>query len=182
MKTTHFFRVAGSAMQKSHLGFLRSLLHQLLHERSDLLLTLLVDLWEAATKYTADLLESLPEVWHGWSPFQLERLLGNLLALLDREERFLVIDALERDHEDLEDVIALIRQLSSTRNFKVCYTSQPHLMIMEAFHSAPGFLLQNSTRRDIKLYVKNRMGGMLPNIKNAIENESVDSMVAEIID
>lgn len=182
---THFFWEDGSPLEHSQHGFLLSLLHQLIHERSDLLPTLFVDLWEATSTYGAEYLESLLEGWHNWSLFQLNRLLGDFLALLDREDRFLLlIDALDEcDHNDLEEVIALIRQLSSTQNFKVCFSSRPQVMVMQAFHLAPGFHLEDATLDDIELYVKYQTSRILQKDKEAIGYDEFNSMITrKIID
>ncbi|KAL8836467.1 MAG: hypothetical protein Q9170_002900 [Blastenia crenularia] len=84
---THFFSLQGTAMDKAQVGLLRSILHQLLCHRSELLgvlargTYLLSDMWQIAFGCTASDLAALPIAWHNWSLFQLRRLLHEVLSL-----------------------------------------------------------------------------------------------------
>ena len=180
---THFFQLSGTVLQRSHIGFLRSLLHQILSERTDLLPNLLMDLWKTAVDCTTEFLELLPETWHNWSLSQLKRMVGDLPALLLPDEKFLLlVDGLDEcDDGCLEDVISILQYLSSTENFKVCASSRPIVTILRSLDSMEGLRLQEWTYPDIYWYAKDQLSGRLESAENKIDDEDVDLIVERIV-
>ena len=160
---TYFFSYGGTVLQRSHVGFIRSLLHQIISKRTELFSYLSSSFGNKAADYPASFLRALPEAWHNWSLVELRELLDEVLRWLQPRGRILIlIDGLDecRD-EDLEDVLAHIQKLSLTPNFKLCLASRPWTIIMESLRSSPGLRLQDLTKKDIELYVKSRLDRML---------------------
>ncbi|KAI4267849.1 MAG: hypothetical protein L6R38_008066 [Xanthoria sp. 2 TBL-2021] len=181
---THFFSWSGTAMPNSQTGFLRSLLYQLLLQRTELLPTLFAEFWEAAAECSIGMLRALPETWHNWSVSQLRSLLHALLTNLDPEEKFpVVIDGLDEcASTDLRDIILLVQHLSSRGNFKICIASRPDRAISQAFGSAPQIALEYSTEGDIERYAKHLLRSLpLLNKSNAADRLYLKRLINAIV-
>lgn len=53
--------------------------------------------------------------------------------------------------------MALIMDLSTVRNVKICCSSRPATLFLDAFQAAKGLRLQDLTHNDIKKYVESRL-------------------------
>ena len=180
---THFFHYGGTILQRSHIGFLRSFLHQILSERTDLFPILFTDFWKTAVQWTTESLELLPELWHKWSLSQLIRVVGELPTLLGSVEKFLLlVDGLDEcDDECLEDVIHTLQNLSSAGNFKICFSSRPYPEISHSFDSMPGLRLEDWTFLDIHRYAKEQVSGRVESAEKRMYDEDVDLIVERVV-
>lgn len=148
-----FFWNPGTAIQKSRVGLLRSLLYGLLQQ---------------CPEYTA---VAAPWRWRSydigakqldpWTSEELSTALHELITALSASACLaLFVDGLDEvDGDDVEraEVIDLFKQLSSLPYVKVCLSSRPWLIFRDAFEGGPMLLLQDLTRDDIKSYVEDML-------------------------
>ncbi|KAK3376951.1 small s protein [Lasiosphaeria ovina] len=165
-----FFWNSGDEYQKSQLGLLRSLLHDVLGRHRDLLPTVLPDAWDAwSLRATSIVTHKLPKDFSLlppeptlWTIAQLERAFGDLIHNLHLQRKVklcLFIDGLDEYSGDHTDLIDLFRGFARLPNLKLCVSSRPLLAFCTAFDQLPGLRLQDLTEPDISRYVHDRLGG-----------------------
>jgi len=150
----HFFWNSGTSDQKSQLGLLKSLLHEILLAHRDLIPHVLPGQWRDEFVY--------PTEWQrlDWDLVKLAKAFDLL-----REQQVLriclFIDGLDEYEGDRDgkftDMIAFVTQLASSSNIKICLSSRPWLVFEDAFHSLPSLRLQDLTFNDIKRYVEDKI-------------------------
>lgn len=141
-----FFWNSGTRMQMSEVGFLQSILSQVLTERPALIPRILPERWEAYDLFGHD--ESV------WSQPELQR----AFRLLAREEapeaKFcFFIDGLDEFDGDHTNLIRLIKDISPSSNIKLCVSSRPWVLFEDAFKHKPSLMLQDLTYPDIKHFI-----------------------------
>lgn len=148
-----FFWNSGSPEQRSQAGFLRSLLHQALHCRPDLVRHVFPDEWG---KGTAILARKGHLKDYAWPLSALKVAFQRWVALASTSSKHcFFIDGLDEYDGDHEEIAQLFRNISSSSlsHVKVCVSSRPWVVFDEAFKGIPGLRLQDITHRDIKAYV-----------------------------
>ena len=141
-----FFWNSGTRMQMSRMGFLQSMLSQVLTKHPALIPRILPERWETFDLFGHD--ESL------WSEPELQR----AFKLLAREEapeaRFcFLIDGLDEFEGDHTNIIELIKDISSSSHIKICVSSRPWILFENAFKHKPSLMLQDLTYPDIRHYI-----------------------------
>ncbi|KAL8857196.1 MAG: hypothetical protein Q9178_006251 [Gyalolechia marmorata] len=128
---TYFFWAAGSRLQKSVDGLLRSLIYQMLKECRQLLGCL------------------------------KSRLVATLADILKQSQLpikiCMFIDGLDEMDGPYDKVLKMLRHLANQENVKICLSSRSLLVFEEAFHGVPGFRLQDLTRHSITAYINDRL-------------------------
>ncbi|KAF8855876.1 hypothetical protein BDZ45DRAFT_595017, partial [Acephala macrosclerotiorum] len=154
-----FFWNSGTADQRSQIGFLRSLLYEVLHQHRELIPVILP--WQWAREYFTLPRES--NINPRTNPWTSKRLM-QALNLLAREDivpikLFLLVDGLDEYDGDPEELANIFRGLTtlSKSNIKVCLSSRPLVAFKDAFSSSPGLRLQDLTQQDIKHYVSDKL-------------------------
>ncbi|KAE9364418.1 hypothetical protein N431DRAFT_421379 [Stipitochalara longipes BDJ] len=156
---TFFFWNSGTREQKSQLGFLRSLLYQVLNQCPELVPLVLPKLWgvyyskAVRQDWTPD---GLDETW------ALHQLMDALRALVHQNSIPLklcfLIDGLDEFDGDHEQMGKLFQEITaSNKNVKACLSSRPWVVFEYLFGSSPMLRLQNLTYRDIEHYVNNKL-------------------------
>lgn len=150
-----FFWRAGSRMQKTSIGLLRSLLHQILEELQHLIVPLL-----QGDKDSHDLMpmpQSFPPI-PAWTENRLLRTLQTLLVdSLGSHCLCLFLDGLDEVEGSQDDLVELIKKVAMSPNIKVCLSSRPDLCFTHAFSSASMLKLEDLTKTDIALYVSRKL-------------------------
>ena len=141
-----FFWNSGTRMQMSEVGFLQSILSQVLTERPALIPCILPERWEIYDLFGHD--ESI------WSEPELQR----AFRLLAREEapeaKFcFFIDGLDEFDGDHTKLIRLIKDISPSSNIKLCVSSRPWVLFEDAFKHKPSLMLQDLTYPDIRNFI-----------------------------
>ncbi|KAI1428998.1 hypothetical protein F5Y12DRAFT_587095 [Xylaria sp. FL1777] len=159
VSASHFFWKAGTPMQKSRAGLLRTLLFQILRQVPDLIEKLFPLRWK---ERDIDL--------DGWSENELFEAI-RILPLDDSlPVRFcFFIDGLdeyttgaERYHGDYQELIDLLESLSTSSVIKLCVSSRPWTPFERAFGDSPNKLrLEDLTKNDIKAYVQDKFQSSL---------------------
>jgi hypothetical protein len=141
-----FFWNAGTKLQKSSLGLLRSLLHQLLRGHQEVIPEL------ARFQDIPDFDAPMPV----WTRKRLESSLKFVVNKISQPV-CLFIDGLDEFDEGEEDLLELISALQSRPSVKICLSSRPSRCFVSAFESSAQLKLQDLTRRAIKIYVDDRL-------------------------
>jgi hypothetical protein len=147
---THFFWIVGATMQKSQEGLLRTLLFQILAHSPDLIPIICPNRWITGNLPIA--LSSLEP----WSLPELSQALEAIASLEDLPARLcLLIDGLDEYDGDHSKIIQVIQKMAKSPHIKLCVSSRPWTVFVDAFHNSDWkFYLQDLTRNDIRLYIK----------------------------
>ncbi|KAI1132302.1 hypothetical protein F5Y10DRAFT_274898 [Nemania abortiva] len=157
---TYYSWNAGSKLQKSHKGLLRSILHQCLKRFPRLLVPkVFPNRWALVQLFSPDTPVPLPD----WRPWELLAGFRALLSLADQESLdsgisfkiALIIDGLDEfdDDEDHTSLVELLQEAAICRNVKICVSSRPWNVFQDAFHQNPMLQLEKLTQADIERYV-----------------------------
>ncbi|KAH8821508.1 hypothetical protein F5884DRAFT_745824 [Xylogone sp. PMI_703] len=138
--TAHFyFWNQGSKMQKSYQGFLQSLLFQIL--KTDIKFALAL----CPREHTLD----------PWTVEELLDVFDRIPNLVTSTTKFcFFVDGLDEYDGNEEDIIAMVKKLSSCPSIKICTSSRPWNRFRVAFESYSGLILEDLTMSDIVEYIK----------------------------
>ncbi|KAK0620494.1 hypothetical protein B0T14DRAFT_521557 [Immersiella caudata] len=150
-----FFWRSGAMLQRSLEGLLRSVLYQVLHECRELVPDVLK--------------EALSSVRSEWSCFwtldRLDRAWKSLISVSRASEAkiCLFIDGLDEyegggggQSGDM-NITNRFKELVDHPTIKVCLSSRLHAAFSDAFGQVPHLRMQDFTKNDIRLYIKNRL-------------------------
>ena len=160
---TFFFWNSGTSEQKSQVGLLRALLHQILKQTPDLVPIVFPGFWADVYSKYLDRQERESKSLMASKRWQL-RDLKLAITLLVRQTQipiklFFLIDGLDEFEEDHEDLVIMFRdmtQLSKGRS-KICLSSRPWVIFEDSFRACAGLKMQNLTYKDIEIYVNERL-------------------------
>ena len=139
---SYFLWNAGGILQKSLHGLLQSLLYDILGENPALVCTLCSSRFgQLAARHTN---WSLRELIEGFKRLSTETGSKKFCFFVDG------LDELDGDHMD---VIRTLRDLVSSPRIKLCFSSRPWTIFLNAFPKARRLILEHNTQPDIKTYV-----------------------------
>ena len=142
-----FFWSAGTQMEKSIEGLLRSLIWQVLHLLPDLEIT-------SSASHSRDTIAA-------WTERRLQKTLRSLLQQASSSHFFcFFIDGLDEYEGDQVDLINFIQDLVQSTAVKVCLSSRPYRVFDQAFGLSARLRLQDLTHNDIQKFVVDRFQGM----------------------
>jgi hypothetical protein len=149
---SHFFWSAGTSMQKSQEGLLRSLLFQILIHSPDLIPIICPNRWSDKSLVSFHSLEP-------WPLSDLFQAFKNLASMKQLRAKFcLFIDGLDEYDGEHADIIRIIKILAQSPHIKLCVSSRPWTVFVDAFDRSKWKLyLQDLTRNDIRLYIKDNL-------------------------
>ena len=153
-----FFWSAGSQMQKSTLGLLRSLTYQIVKrypELTPLLAESELTSNSRGIRYDSD----QPPVW-------TERRLADTLQRVVKDKRStscfcFFMDGLDEFTGDQKELIDLIQNLATSSNVKLCVSSRPLRAFRREFELSPKLRLQDLTESDIRKYISDKLPASL---------------------
>jgi hypothetical protein len=153
---SHYFWAAGSALQKSDEGLLRSLLFDVLDQCPDYIPIVLRQRWRSGPgsgprRTTAS---------SRWTKSELQTAIEILKQQTDLPVQFcLFIDGLDEYSGDHHGLCQLVHGLSQTLGIKVCASSRPWNVFEEHFGSNPRskIYIHELTLRDIRLYATSEL-------------------------
>ncbi|KAH6698160.1 hypothetical protein BKA61DRAFT_530992, partial [Leptodontidium sp. MPI-SDFR-AT-0119] len=162
---TFFFWNSGTRLQKSQLGLLRALLCQVLSQHPELIPTVFPKEW--STFYSNEIAEipdgSRVSPSSSPLPWKLTQLKEAFRALSSQTTTPLkicfVIDGLDEfdgDDGDYEEMGQLFKEITDSKQVKVCLSSRPWVVFEDLFDTDPNLKLQNLTYRDIERYVHDK--------------------------
>ena len=174
-----YFWYAGTEFQKSQEGLLRSLLCEIFRQCPELMQIVLPQYWDSASPLS------------GSSHITWNR--SELIAAFDRLALYpnltcvfcFFIDGLDEFDGDHNEIVVLIQGFAKSENIKWCLSSRPWNVFRAAFGngSNPSFKLENLTKEDISLYVRDELEGneAFRNLKRR-EGIACATLVEEIVD
>ncbi|KAI0445650.1 hypothetical protein F4803DRAFT_121510 [Xylaria telfairii] len=145
---SYFFHSAGTPIQRSSDGFLRSALLQILSQDPGIIPMIAPSRWEALLLFGED-----PK------PLDLVELQQMLMSTLDqrhvKSKILFIIDALDEceKHNSYSEILGLLRKIAACPGVKVCISSRPIPQLQDAIDSALSLTLENCTGRDIEAFV-----------------------------
>ena len=144
---SYYFWHAGTSLQKSQEGLLRSLLYEILRECPELLPVVCPERWESAAELTV------------WSRAELSETLKRLCAQTAASAKFcFLVDGLDEYEGDQSELVELFSHVAAIPNIKLCASSRPWEVFKAAYETSNRcFNLQDLTRSDIEIYVTNHL-------------------------
>ena len=150
-----FFWTAGTRLEKSSEGLLRSLLYQIL-QKLPILIRSTFDNQQKSDTFAA------------WTKRRLYAAFSEAMLQAQVYSRICIfIDGLDETSDDADGLIAVIENILST-NVKICLSSRPERLYAEAFDTCPKLRLQDLTEPDIRIYVRDKLR---PLLRKGSENE-----------
>jgi hypothetical protein len=146
---SHFFWSAGTAIQKSQNGLLRALLFQILVRAPNLTPLVCPNHWN----------DDSPVSLYSWSLPDLFQAFETLAQMDQLPAKFcLFIDGFDEYDGDHAEIIRIINLLAQSPHIKLCVSSRPWTVFVDAFDKIHWKLyLQDLTRNDIRLYIKDNL-------------------------
>jgi len=165
---TFFFWNSGTSLQKSQLGFLRALLFQVLDKYSRHYPELVPFVFprEWSTLYSREIRRSngghestlsSPIIWKVAQLKEALRSLSNQ-TIMPLKVCFVIdgLDEFDADDDDYEALGAFFKDITGSKNIKVCLSSRPWVVFEDIFSGSPNLKLQNLIYRDIEKYVHDK--------------------------
>lgn len=155
LRLSCYFWYAGTAEQKSLLGFLRNLLYQLFEQRPDLIDKVLpLRWWEEAL---------LPQLQlRVWEENDLVQIIHDVLRATSDSKILMFVDGLDEfdGTDELRDhFLDLLVSLTAYPHVKACVASRYWNIFRDRFKSCPKIRLEDLTVDDINSYVREKIGG-----------------------
>ncbi|GAP89039.1 hypothetical protein SAMD00023353_3401240 [Rosellinia necatrix] len=159
-----YFWGPGSETQKSRVGLLRSLLHQLLTARPDLAEAV------APRRHLFFQLAGDGSMYPEWEWTELTQCMLRFVTLIREtgSRLALFIDGLDEydgfleenpaTHKTTDEMMDFLISLSRDPGVKICVSSRPLNIFMDKFKLSPSLTMQDVTQPDINLYVDEQLG------------------------
>jgi hypothetical protein len=154
-KASFYFWNAGSDLQKSHEGLLRSLLYTVLKDQKHLASI-------CFNEHIDEALDGVDVIDEGskklkmkkMTPKALSRAFSLLVTKCVADFRLcLLIDGLDEYSGDLPEICELFKGAVNSEMLKIVVASRPIPVCIEAFSNCPGLILEDLTRLDIHAFV-----------------------------
>ena len=156
----YFFWSAGSTLQKSSEGLLRSLLFQILQRWPDMVLLSLND--DSISDFSRGNQPDHPPLTV-WTKQRLYKTFQRVITEVQKICRICIfIDGLDETSDDPNTAISVIQTMLSA-DLKVCLASRRDHPYADAFDTCAKLRLQDLTERDIENYVWDKMKLLLEN-------------------
>ena len=146
-----FFWNAGTELQKSSRGLLRSIIYQIMEKAPELMPIL-----ERSIYATQQRTQQLPT----WTERRLLATLQHLLRYGLRSYRLCIfVDGLDEFSSNQNELLELIRGFRQYSNIKICLSSRPYRLFQNEFASSAMLKLQDLTESDIRTYTSDKLEG-----------------------
>ncbi|KAF9878380.1 hypothetical protein CkaCkLH20_03872 [Colletotrichum karsti] len=152
---SHYFWSAGTELQKSIDGLVRSLLYEIFRQMPDLIdNVVLEESGQSEYRFQSG------EYGRAWSIFELERIVNHLVDCDKLALRFcFFVDGLDEYDGDHHKLIKILSRLASSPNVKLCVSSRPWNVFEEAYGKSSlwKLALQDLTQDDIRRYTESML-------------------------
>ncbi|KAJ2985030.1 hypothetical protein NUW58_g5750 [Xylaria curta] len=151
---TFYFWNAGTSLQRTQEGLLRTLLHQCLTQKPQLIPKVCPRRWALFKVFGSKAVKAAPpwaweELHESFSTFDL--LAGEQFNLV------LFIDGLDEFDGNHQNLLKFVRLLHSRVGRKVCVSGRPWNDFQDAFKASPSLRLESLTASDIRFYVQDNL-------------------------
>jgi hypothetical protein len=144
----------GEPLQKSFEGLIRSLLHQILTDRQELIPLVMPKRWAIYNLFKNEADFAVPE----WTKDELVECFDLLCARHGKDLRLMVfldgLDEFEEADAKPSPIVKWVKALVDKHKVKICVSSRPWNLFSDAFQKYKHFAMQDLTRRDITQYVQ----------------------------
>ena len=151
LQASYYFWSAGdSDLQNSIAGMLRTILYKLLEQAPHAVpKTVNLRRWKSARLAGENI--------HSWTDGELRGMLEACITCVGEHNKILLLldglDEIKNVNDARDDLIQLIQTLASFPNIKICVSSRPETVFLDAFGAHKQLRLQDLTRGDIYEYV-----------------------------
>ena len=150
----YFFWSAGTALEKSVEGLLRSLLYQIFREVPSLIPVSCE--YRSAFVSTEDCTDNFEPI-ATWTVRRLRTTFQTVIRQIETTYRICIfIDGLDEINGDPDAAIEEITNMTSS-GVKICLSSRPERSFNDAFDSCAKLRLQDLTKHDIRVYVADKL-------------------------
>jgi hypothetical protein len=149
--TSVFFWSSGVPMQRSLLGFLQSLLHQVLRHFPEQVPVLCPRRWRES---------SWPGKFDPWTKSELLETLKTIIANHDLEARYcFFIDGLDECEGEHHELVQTLAEINDPQLVKMCVSSRNRNVFRKAFGQSPEhrLVLQDLTKKDMDRYIRDQL-------------------------
>lgn len=155
---SYFFHGRGVALQKTKLGFLRSILHQVLRRLVDSLAIFLQFYGEKST--------AVKEAEIQWTEAELERILTHIIRELDENVRILLlVDALDESGEETaQNIVNLLRRMTTSTKVKSIFSCRRYPILQTGCRLIS---MEKGNEADIQTVVRSLLGEEFENCGDA---------------
>ncbi|KAF7927551.1 uncharacterized protein EAE98_005933 [Botrytis deweyae] len=178
---SYFFWGSGNKMQKSQLGLLQSLLYQIINQYPEIISRVCPSRWTVVRKHEDESdLWSLPELSETF-----DRIVTEEHAWSTRFCFFVDgLDEYDTQYGEYTDLIKILRSLATSSVIKLCVSSRPWNVFLEAFDDGdiPKLVVQEYTKPDIELYVKNRLEDDVRFVRLSKKDNQYQQLVQGIVE
>ncbi|OCK82825.1 hypothetical protein K432DRAFT_423847 [Lepidopterella palustris CBS 459.81] len=150
IRASFFFWNSGTKMQTSREGLLRTLLYQCLSQCPEAIPQLCPKRWDAYRLFGQD-----PHPW-GLSEL-LETVALFIQEYRDTRKICFFIDGLDEFEGDHTELLGSLLSLVQGSSVKICVSSRPWPVFIDAFHGSPSLMLQSLTTQDIKYFAEQKL-------------------------
>lgn len=150
--SSFFFWSSGYPMQRSQLGLLQSLLHQILCRFPDQIPVLCVRRWRAA--------EVPREAFDPWTASEMIDVLRSITNTTSLEARFcFFIDGLDEFGGECHELVQTLADIGRSEAVKMCVSSRPWNVFRKVFDCSPDhqLVLQDHTAPDLDRYIRDKL-------------------------
>jgi len=177
-----FFWRSGTRMQRTQIGLFRSLLHEALAQKPELVPEIFPDQWLDA-RLAVEKGTSINDLHCTWSLRKLQEAFSRLTNLATTSLKFcFFIDGLDEYEGDQDSLAQFYKTLSTRPHIKLCVSSRPWLAFEDAFQQCPGLKLQDLTYNDIMRYAQDefedKCRGRIPSTVRVVDTSA---LVGEIV-
>jgi len=159
--SAYYFWNAGTELQKSVEGLLRSLLFDIFARNPELVPIAVPERWEAVRDEAHSRRYQITgsAIVHSWTVLEMLDALARLSSAQVRIRFFLFIDGLDEYHGDHLHLLKIIETLGRSQNFKLCVSSRPWNVFEDALGLDPQrkLYIHELTRRDIQRYISSTL-------------------------
>ena len=156
-----FFWNAGTELQKSSRGLLRSIIYQIMVKAPELMPVL-----ERSIGTTQQRTQQLPT----WTERRLLATLQHLLRYgLQSYPLCIFVDGLDEFSSHQDYLLELIRDFRQYSNIKICLSSRPYRLFRDEFGSSAMLKLQDLTEPDIRKYTLDKLERARPKTSQALD-------------
>ncbi|KAL9067261.1 MAG: hypothetical protein Q9157_006871 [Trypethelium eluteriae] len=169
-----FFWHAGTILQKSQEGLMQSLLFEIFRKCPEVIPEVCLRRYKSALTTGQEI----------WNRAELLETFNNLTTQNKLPAKFcLFIDGLDEYHGHPTELVKVLGKLAEMPNVKICVSSRPWEVFKKAYdHPKQSLYLQDLTRGDIELYVRNRLGKHEEFHGTDSRNNVYDMVVHSIVD
>ncbi|KAK4495862.1 hypothetical protein PRZ48_013130 [Zasmidium cellare] len=147
----HYFWDAGTSLQKSRLGLLRTILVHIIFQCPEVAIQALPERFRRNTLSHCGLRWTQAELFETIKAVSLQKQKGVRLCFF--------IDGLDENTEEHVDLVELLSILADSPSIKLCVSSRPWNVFTRAYHETTDgqIAVQDLTQHDIKAYIHDKM-------------------------